>query len=108
MRKKLLGLIFIAAFAFAAIFVVSCSETENNEATDGVQTEITDEANDEHAIDDAESHEGHNHDADGHTHDAISEANYQCPMKCEGGKTYTAEGYCPECKMALEAVEITN
>ena len=30
---------------------------------------------------------------------------YQCPMDCEAGKTYDAEGKCPECKMDLKAVE---
>lgn len=28
---------------------------------------------------------------------------YQCPMKCEGEKTFTEAGKCPECKMDLEA-----
>lgn len=27
---------------------------------------------------------------------------FQCPMKCEGEKTYTESGKCPECKMDLE------
>lgn len=26
---------------------------------------------------------------------------YQCPMKCEGEKTYTEMGTCPECGMDL-------
>lgn len=30
---------------------------------------------------------------------------YQCPMKCEGEKTYTEEGNCPKCKMDLKKVE---
>jgi protein SCO1/2 len=29
---------------------------------------------------------------------------YQCPMKCEGEKTYESPGQCPVCKMALEKV----
>lgn len=29
---------------------------------------------------------------------------YQCPMKCEGPKTYTAKGSCPVCKMNLVAL----
>lgn len=30
---------------------------------------------------------------------------YQCPMDCEDGKTYDAEGDCPVCKMKLQKVE---
>jgi len=30
---------------------------------------------------------------------------YQCPMECEGDKTYTEEGSCPVCKMVLKLVE---
>lgn len=29
---------------------------------------------------------------------------YQCPMKCEGDKTYNKPGKCPECKMDLEKI----
>ncbi len=30
---------------------------------------------------------------------------FQCPMKCEGEKTYDKPGTCPDCKMDLEKVE---
>jgi protein SCO1 len=30
---------------------------------------------------------------------------YQCPMKCEGDKTYAAAGECPLCKMELKEVK---
>lgn len=30
---------------------------------------------------------------------------YQCPMKCEGEKTYTAPGKCPQCQMDLAEVK---
>lgn len=29
---------------------------------------------------------------------------YQCPMKCEGDKTYAKEGKCPKCNMKLKEV----
>ncbi|MBC7512010.1 MAG: hypothetical protein H7320_25195 [Ferruginibacter sp.] len=29
---------------------------------------------------------------------------YQCPMKCEGSKTYDKAGKCPKCGMNLKAV----
>ena len=50
-----------------------------------------------------------------HSHDKGAEAQdhgyemamsaYQCPMKCEGDKTYDEEGACPECKMDLKKIE---
>ena len=30
---------------------------------------------------------------------------YQCPMKCEGEKTYAKAGKCPVCQMDLKKVE---
>lgn len=30
---------------------------------------------------------------------------YQCPMKCEGNKTYDKAGKCPKCNMSLVKVE---
>ena len=30
---------------------------------------------------------------------------YQCPMKCEGDKTYDKAGKCPVCNMNLSKVE---
>ena len=36
----------------------------------------------------------------GNTHSV----SYQCPMKCEGDKTYDAPGNCPVCNMHLAPV----
>ena len=44
-----------------------------------------------------ESHEGHDHDSE-----VTASKTYQCPMDCENGKTYEAEGPCPVCKMDLK------
>ena len=30
---------------------------------------------------------------------------YQCPMKCEGAKTYSKPGTCPVCNMDLEGIQ---
>ena len=30
---------------------------------------------------------------------------YQCPMKCEGDKTYSSAGKCPVCGMNLKKIE---
>ncbi len=32
----------------------------------------------------------------------IAMAEYQCPMKCEGDKTYPEVGNCPVCKMEIK------
>jgi len=42
-----------------------------------------------------------------HEHsDDIAMANYQCPMKCEGDKTYNKKGSCPVCKMDIKEIEL--
>lgn len=35
----------------------------------------------------------------------VSEETYQCPMKCEGDKTYDKMGQCPKCNMDLAKIE---
>ena len=43
------------------------------------------------------------------THEHHDHAHYQCPMKCEGDKTYEEPGACPVCKMDLAEVKgVTN
>lgn len=39
-------------------------------------------------------------------HGGTAATAYQCPMKCEGEKTYPQPGSCPVCKMDLKAVEM--
>jgi hypothetical protein len=46
-----------------------------------------------------DKHEDHSKNA------AAGEARYQCPMKCEGEKTYDQPGRCPVCKMYLQPVK---
>ncbi len=45
---------------------------------------------------------GHSHQQ--HTHSELKNV-YQCPMKCEGDKTYNAPGNCPVCNMHLALVK---
>ncbi|MEK7255536.1 MAG: heavy metal-binding domain-containing protein [Bacteroidota bacterium] len=58
-----------------------------------------------------ENHSGHQHHQDSkdttHQHMEGEQASilYQCPMKCEGDKTYDKPGSCPICKMDLKEVE---
>ena len=35
----------------------------------------------------------------------VAEVKYQCPMKCEGEKTYAAPGKCPMCQMDMKEVK---
>jgi transcription initiation factor IIE alpha subunit len=37
--------------------------------------------------------------------DSTKKESYQCPMKCEGDKTYTKKGKCPKCTMDLKLVK---
>ena len=59
----------------------------------------------------SETHEGDAHEhAEGEEHHEHAEnedehAEYQCPMKCEGDKTYDEIGECPVCGMDLVEVE---
>lgn len=41
-------------------------------------------------------------------HTTADLAFYQCPMQCEGNKTYSKEGSCPICKMDLKQLEGTS
>lgn len=44
---------------------------------------------------------GHHH----HDHNETTAGEkYQCPMKCEGNKTYDKPGNCPVCNMHLQPV----
>lgn len=57
---------------------------------------------------------GHGHHGSGHSFSnsehghqggsSMSENKYQCPMKCEGDKTYDQPGNCPVCNMKLVPV----
>jgi Cu2+-exporting ATPase len=35
----------------------------------------------------------------------ITAVKYQCPMQCEGEKTYAAAGKCPKCQMDMKEVK---
>ena len=77
----------ITAFiAFALFTFIACG---GGEAPAG-QTNTTEQPDAPHATG---THEHHDH------------AHYQCPMKCEGDKTYEEPGTCPVCKMDLAEVK---
>lgn len=48
-----------------------------------------------------EDHSKHQHQQGEEQHAA---AVYQCPMKCEGDKTYDQPGTCPVCSMDLKQI----
>jgi len=51
-------------------------------------------------------HDGQNKEVDLHDHSGeLAMTVYQCPMKCEGDKTYSEKGSCPVCDMNLKEVE---
>ena len=51
----------------------------------------------------------HSEEAEAEDHGyEMAMSSYQCPMKCEGDKTYDEEGACPECKMDLKKVEVAE
>ena len=67
-----------SVFAFGTMFISGCG---------GAEEQHKDEATHEH-------HEGEVH----------AQVAYQCPMKCEGDKTYEEESTCPVCNMDLKKV----
>ncbi len=86
MKKNILTLavLFVMGFAFT-----SCNETKKE--TEEVATEET--ANEVEAAKEVISED-------------LAMAAYQCPMKCEGEKTYAEPGTCPSCNMDLKKVEV--
>ena len=71
---------FIVILSFTALS--SCGEAENNHSES--EEIITEES------------------------DVQLAAVYQCPMKCEGDKTYSEASQCPTCGMDLKEVEVTE
>jgi len=43
--------------------------------------------------------------ADEKSNISTTDEKYQCPMKCEGEKTYAQQGECPVCHMELKEVK---
>ena len=93
MKTKSLFFTVAAALLFTAgsIALSGCGNTSNSKSNEH-QHEATEMK--------------HDHDMDDeHKSGDMAEARYQCPMKCEGDKTYDKPGKCPVCKMDLKKVE---
>ena len=79
MKKTILILATAGVFALGTTLISGCGNSDHQHK---------EEATHEH------------HEGEVHEHEA-----YQCPMKCEGDKTYEEEGTCPKCNMKLAKVE---
>ncbi len=75
MKKSILILSF-AVMAIVSVSLTSCS----NSNKDSNESKVTEKTN-------------------------VAEVKYQCPMKCEGDKTYNEPGKCPVCGMDLKEVK---
>lgn len=73
-------LIFSSILAIA--FLASCGGDKGKSGTDSVQATAP---------------------ANGNSN--VAAVKYQCPMKCEGEKTYDAAGKCPMCQMDMKEVK---
>lgn len=87
--------ILVRSFLFLLVtsFVLTAcnnDKKENNESKEAVEQK-------EHSHDMESEAEDHGYE--------MAMSSYQCPMKCEGDKTYDEEGACPECKMDLKKIE---
>ena len=101
MKRKLTNLILLGFVSFAIILASSCTNTDssNENTQDAVQTEET--SSSEPSTGNEEKIESH----EGHEHGDATAMTYQCPMKCEGDKTYEQAGKCPKCGMDLAEVK---
>jgi len=92
MKKQILligsGILFVAG----SLIFTSCGNTGNKEKAEA--KEDTEMVEQEATVADSTAEDK----------DAIAEVKYQCPMKCEGDKTYDKPGKCPVCGMDLKAV----
>jgi len=90
MKKFTIVAVLVLTIGFV---FTSCNENKKQEAQEEVSTEVKE--SDEKVVEATE----HDHSDD------MAMATYQCPMKCEGDKTYDKPGSCPTCKMDLAKVE---
>lgn len=85
---KMLLLILAIGFVFAA-----CGDGKKEEAV--------------HQDAPVEDKHAHEHEKVDHGYEVAMSA-YQCPMKCEGDKTYDEQGACPACKMDLKEIKVSS
>lgn len=81
--------LFISLILFLGIVLTSCNDAKK-------ESHKKEESTMEHG------------DHEDEKSDKVAMAKYQCPMKCEGDKTYDKAGSCPVCKMDLKEVKEEN
>ncbi len=86
MKKTILP---FALFITLGLIFTSCNETKKSESEVKEKTEVKE------VTKTSKSSE-------------IAMAEYQCPMQCEGDKTYDKPGTCPKCKMDLKKAEASH
>ena len=84
MKKTILTTGIAMLFVIGSATFIGCGNSENHDAD-----------HHEHA----EGDDHHEHAEDSHEH-----AKYQCPMKCEGDKTFDEAGDCSVCGMELKEI----
>ncbi len=100
MYRKILTSTTVVLFVLGSATFVGCGQTGHSHNDESHEHEHVEEGHD-HAQSDHEHAAGDHAEEDGQEHATV----YQCPMLCEGDKTYDEAGKCPLCKMALEEVK---
>ncbi len=70
----------ILSSVIAISFLASCGGNEDKSKTDSATTTTTEGSQ-------------------------VASVKYQCPMKCEGEKTYDTAGKCPKCQMDMKEMK---
>ena len=96
--------LFMSVFLLAACNNHKKENIENKEAIEHNNDSYNDGAN---AIEHNDSSNSEEAEVVDHGYEMAMSA-YQCPMKCEGDRTYEEEGACPKCKMDLKKVEVAE
>jgi transcription initiation factor IIE alpha subunit len=94
MKKIILSIAVVAMVAFTVTSCKSDAKKDVEEVTTEVTKEVEKEVKEVKEEVEKTMHEGE-----------MAMAKYQCPMKCEGEKTYDKPGQCPTCKMDLKKME---
>ncbi|MFK5983513.1 MAG: heavy metal-binding domain-containing protein [Flavobacteriaceae bacterium] len=93
MKKLILSIAVVAMIAFTVTSCKSDAKKDAEEVTTEVEKEVTTEVKETKEVEETKESED------------MAMVKYQCPMKCEGDKTYDKPGQCPTCKMDLKKME---
>ena len=104
--------ILVRSFLFLLMMGLVLTSCNNDKKENIENNEAVEHKNHSHSEGaEANDHKDHSHSKEvevvDHGYEMAMSA-YQCPMKCEGDKTYKEEGACPECKMDLKKIEVAE